>query len=538
MPAVWKLAIFCLGVLGPFSWALAETRPPNHFSGLVDLGYAKHVPTYVNTTASGRKVAVYKNIRFANPPIGNLRFRLPDVRLPKTPGIQDGNVPALENHCISSAHPGAPYPPYNGTTWGQEDCLFLDVYVPDNVRPGDEVPVLHWFVGSAFAFGSKDMFISPLGLFDVMDNDTKFIFVANNYRLGVPGWTYMPGEDMTANLGMHDCLAAAKWTSKHIRCFGGDPDRVTVLGQSAGAGIIGLLTVLDGGKGKLPFQQATLTRFQAWVSSPDIPPRRNLIERQRGLFQMILDKAECISLACLRRLPEARLRDLNHLFINVLPSDSGGGVFGPAPGFGPVPDGTFIPDTPLALFQQGKFYKELKALVLGSSENEGMTTSSGVGMPENFPFLVRQIFRTASNETVANIQSKYDFADNPAKLAWDWTTDVIFACNAANMASAYRDHARRYIFSAPPAVHGQDLTYMFYADQNTTPVEDIEDTITFRKNMLSFLYGRRFGWPQYGPQKQITNITATEFESLPLPADLDARCRMVNEMVLDPASGV
>ena len=85
---------------------------------------------------------------------------------------------------------------------------------------------------------------------------------------------------------------------------------------------------------------------------------------------MILDKANCTSLECLRRLPEARLRDLNHLFINVLPSDSGGGVFGPAPGFGPVPDGTFIPDAPLALFQQGKFHKELKALVLGNAANE------------------------------------------------------------------------------------------------------------------------------------------------------------------------
>ena len=86
-----------------------------------------------------------------------------------------------------------------------------------------------------------------------------------------------------------------------------------------------------------------------------------------------------------------------------------------------------------------------------------MTTSSGDGMPENFPSLVRQIFGTASNETVAHIQSSYDFADNTAKLAWDWTTDVIFACNAANLASAYQESARRYIFSAPPAVHGQDL---------------------------------------------------------------------------------
>lgn len=97
--------------------------------------------------------------------------------------------------------------------------------------------------------------MSPKGLFDIMDDDNKFIFVVNNYRLGVPGWTYLPGVDLVANLGMHDCLAAARWTAKYVGRFGGDPNRVTVLGQSAGAGIIGLLTVLNGGKGKLPFQQ-------------------------------------------------------------------------------------------------------------------------------------------------------------------------------------------------------------------------------------------------------------------------------------------
>ncbi|KAK4119128.1 putative lipase 2 [Parathielavia appendiculata] len=529
MPALWRFLIFFLGILAPFPSVDARSKP----AGLVDLGYAKHVPTYVNTTASGRKVSVYKNIRFANSPTGNLRFRLPDTRLPKVPGIQDGNVPDSENHCISSAHPGAPFPPYNGTTWGREDCLFLDVYVPDNVKPGDNVPVLHYFVGSAFAFGSKEMFFSPLGLFDVMDDDRKFIFVANNYRLGLPGWTYMPGEDMTANLGMHDCLAAVGWTSEYIRRFGGDPRRVTVLGQSAGAGIIGLLTVLDGGKGKLPFQQAS-----AWASSPDIPPRRNTVERQRRMFQLILDAADCTSLDCLRSLPEQELLRLNHLFINVLPSESGPGLFGPVPGFGPVPDGSFIPDTPQALFQRGDFHKELKSLVLGNVANEGMGLSFDVGMPENFPFLVRQIFTTASKKTITDMQSMYDFAGNPARLAWDWTTDVIFACNAANIANAYQDRARRYIFSAPPAVHGQDLSYIFYADQETTPAEDVQATVVFRKNLLNFLYGCRIDWPHYGRDKKITNVTATEFDTMPLPADLDARCQKVNKMVLDLANGV
>lgn len=61
---------------------------------------------------------------------------------------------------------------------------------------------------------------------------------------------------MDANVGLQDCLAAAEWTAKYIERFGGDPNRVTVMGQSAGAGIANLLTTLRGGQGTLPFQQA------------------------------------------------------------------------------------------------------------------------------------------------------------------------------------------------------------------------------------------------------------------------------------------
>ena len=257
---IMKLStILALSILGLVSEA--NTARWSSQARLVDLGYAKHIPTTTYTTTSGRNISLYKNIRFAKPPTGDLRFRLPDPNVSKIPDIQDGKVADEQStHCISSMPAVAPFPPYNGTTWGREDCLFLDVWVPDGIEPGDKVPVLHWFVGTAYAFGSKEMFVSPKGLFDMMSDDTKFIFVANNYRLGVSGWTYLPGADLVANLGMHDCLAAAQWTAKYVDRFGGDPDRITVLGQSAGAGIIGLLTVLNGGKGKLPFQQVRHVR--------------------------------------------------------------------------------------------------------------------------------------------------------------------------------------------------------------------------------------------------------------------------------------
>lgn len=166
-----------------------DPTPP----GLIDLGYARHIPTSINTTASGLRVAIYNNIRFARSPTGNLRFRAPNTDLPHIDDIQDGTTspdgpggPGGPNDvsCISSAPWYIPFPGLNGTTWGQEDCLFLDVYVPEGVKPGDDVPVLHNFYGSAYAFGSKGTFFNPLGLFDAGErfNGGRFIAVANNYR--------------------------------------------------------------------------------------------------------------------------------------------------------------------------------------------------------------------------------------------------------------------------------------------------------------------------------------------------------------------
>lgn len=178
----YKLAI-AVALLALFNgvWSCPGKRT-DESEALIDLGYAKHIPTFVNTTSSGIRVAIYQNIRFANPPTGDLRFRKPNTNLPHTKEIQDGHVPWRGTDCMSSAPAYVPYPDINGTSWGHEDCLFLDIYVPEGVKPSDKVPVLHFIHGSAYAFGSKNMFFSPMGLFDRAAEDDKFILVANNYR--------------------------------------------------------------------------------------------------------------------------------------------------------------------------------------------------------------------------------------------------------------------------------------------------------------------------------------------------------------------
>ncbi|KAK3298884.1 Alpha/Beta hydrolase protein [Chaetomium fimeti] len=463
--------------------ALVRGTLCNPADGLVDLGYAKHVPTYVNTTASGQRVAVYKNIRFAKAPTGELRFRAPDTKLPHVDGIQDGKAPWPGPSCISSAPSSVPFPGLNGTTWGSEDCLFLDVYVPEGVRPGDDVPVLHNFHGSAYAFGNKEIFFYPLGLFDLAhkQNGTKFIAVANNYRMGVSGFTWADGEDLDGNVGMLDCLAAAEWTSQYIHKFGGDKKRVTALGQSSGAGILYYLSVLDGGQGRpLPFQQI-------FISSPDAVQRRNVTARQRQLFDLVLDAANCTSLACLRSAPEAAMLQVNDALINHMPSTGGGGTLGPVLGFGPAPDGHRIPDIPVALLQQGRtHHKSLSRLVLGNMADEGETTSSDEGMPGAFAEVARRQLTTADDDAIQALLDLYYTPGFERELAWDWTTDSVFACNNYALAAALPQKALRYVMTTPPAVHGQDFLHYFYVDQETTPVDDPALALEFQAKLLAF----------------------------------------------------
>ncbi|THC90360.1 hypothetical protein EYZ11_010184 [Aspergillus tanneri] len=169
------LALCSLSILSTFTTTAALQFPP------VDLGYATHVPTYINTTESGTRIGLYNNIRFAQQPTSSLRFRKPHTPPPSQHGIQDGRDRLFSSDCVSAAPPQVLFPTINGSAWGQEDCLFLNVWVPEGVRPGDNVPVIHWLHGSAYAFGSKDLF-NAMGLMDLIKRrEDRFIFVASNY---------------------------------------------------------------------------------------------------------------------------------------------------------------------------------------------------------------------------------------------------------------------------------------------------------------------------------------------------------------------
>ncbi|OQR65599.1 carboxylesterase [Streptomyces maremycinicus] len=175
-------------------------------------------------------IAAFKGIPYAAPPVGSNRFQPPRPVEPWT-GTRD----ALS---YGPTAPKGPYPaPFDkiipDVDIPGEDCLNLNVWTPD---PAGRLPVMVWLHGGSFTNGSGAV---PLYDGSGFARD-GVVCVTVNYRLGVDGFLHLgPGD--TANLGLLDQLAALRWVQENITAFGGDPDNVTVFGESAGAMSIGAL---------------------------------------------------------------------------------------------------------------------------------------------------------------------------------------------------------------------------------------------------------------------------------------------------------
>jgi carboxylesterase type B len=127
---------------------------------------------------------------------------------------------------------------------GSEDCLFLNVWTPSNATSGP-LPVLVWFHGGGYGLGNGRNDPGPL----ISTSGNRFVVVTTQYRLGAFG--FLASDEVhrrgVVNAGLLDQEAALRWVQKYIHHFNGDPDQVTIFGESAGAGSVMLLDVAYGG---------------------------------------------------------------------------------------------------------------------------------------------------------------------------------------------------------------------------------------------------------------------------------------------------
>lgn len=224
-------------------------------------------------------------------------------------------------------------------------------------------PVLVWIYGGGYTFGEKSAY-SAAGLIHAaqVNNTDGIIFVSLNYRLGAFGWLSGPTfqEDGTANAGLYDQRLALQWVQDNIHLFGGDPNRVTVIGESAGGGsIMHQITAFGGLAGPAPFQQAVLqsAAFQNIVS--DL--------QEETIFDTFLALLNVTTIEQARQLPFEALLVAN--IIQVANSSYGDFTYGP------VVDGLFAPAIPGKLLLQGSYDHNLK-LMLGHNADEGLDFTS------------------------------------------------------------------------------------------------------------------------------------------------------------------
>jgi para-nitrobenzyl esterase len=174
-------------------------------------------------------VRTFLGVPYAEPPVGELRFRAPRP-VPPWSGERDATTWAAR----------APQPELTGRGFtGDEDCLYLNVYAPSS--PGS-YPVLVWIHGGGGVMGAPHQF-------DASAYARRGVVVVTvAYRLGVLGMLHLPGV-ADSNLSLRDQVAALEWVRDHVGAFGGDPGRVTLAGQSNGGRTVGTLLAVPATRG-------------------------------------------------------------------------------------------------------------------------------------------------------------------------------------------------------------------------------------------------------------------------------------------------
>jgi para-nitrobenzyl esterase len=298
-------------------------------------------------------VRVYKGIPFAAAPVGALRFR---EAMPAKPwsGVLDGTK--WGNTCIQPTAKNRPIGVNQATDLPDsppmsEDCLNLNVWTPAH-KAGEKLPVMVWFYGGAYNEGGGSMAFAD----GARLASKGAIVISLNYRVGALGFLSYPGltaaspHHASGNQALSDSIAALQWVKKNVAAFGGDPNNVTIFGQSAGACITAALTGSPVAKGL--FNRA-ISQSGAWagLTAAKMQPRDALETRSVEA----LEKLGVHNLAGLQALPAEKLATVRNQGIII--------------------DGWIVPEDLSKTFAEGRQNKV--DVLLGSNGNEGGSFGGG-----------------------------------------------------------------------------------------------------------------------------------------------------------------
>lgn len=258
--------------------------------------------TFEGAYSAQYNISYWQKIPFAQPPVGDLRFRGPQPPLPVTNGTFNSSQPF--DMCVQR------------TVNGSEDCLYLGLYSRPWTKGEPLRPVVVVFYGGAFVQGSAYFSIPP-SAYPILNvsSETDLVFVYPNYRTNAFG--FLPGAEVAGdagsdlNPGLLDQDAAIRWASKYAASFGGDPDSISIWGQSAGGGSVVAQAIARAGVPDRP-RRRLFTR--ALASSPFWPKTYDgEAPEAQAVYDMFSSLAGCGtgtgSLGCLKTTDVQTLRD-------------------------------------------------------------------------------------------------------------------------------------------------------------------------------------------------------------------------------------
>jgi para-nitrobenzyl esterase len=318
-------------------------------------------------------VRCFKGIPYAAPPVGPLRWRPPAPVIPWT-GIRP------TDRFGSNAVQGIVFNDIDPYAAGiSEDCLYLNIWTPARLDGSDRLPVMFWIHGGGFAVGSG---AEPR--YDGASLAARGIIVVTmNYRLGALGFLAHPALTAehphrgSGNWGLMDLIAALDWVRRNIAAFGGDPQAITIAGESAGASAVSILMASPIAKGL--FARA-IGESGAFFAAP-----------ARKLDQ--LAQAEQAGLDFARKIGANSADDLRKV--------SADDILAAAPGIGfrPIVDGHILPQPPAALFAQ-RLHHDVP-LLAGWNKDEGFNFPLLSDADSPYEDIVRDVFGAKARDVLA-----------------------------------------------------------------------------------------------------------------------------------------
>jgi para-nitrobenzyl esterase len=456
------------------------------FSSLACIAFANterpkvQVETGALQGATEFNMNVFKGIPYAAPPVGDLRWRPPQPAMSWT-GTRDASKfgDSCPQMYVKNLSTGLGLP-------GNEDCLKLNVFAPQ--KPGKELPVMVWIHGGALQTdGAKDPLYAPINLVK-----NGVIVVTFDYRLGSLGFfaskelieeAKAKGEPV-GNYGTMDQIAVLKWVKRNIAAFGGNPNNVTIFGESAGARSVTWLMVSDAAKGLF---------HRAIAQSAQQSPLRGLNEKRLGLVPATEIANKYMATLGAKSLKELRSLPTQKLVFTA--SNLKEGEFASS-----MIDGQIIKGDPIPLFASGQQAKV--PFMIGTNSWDASLFIF------NQPPL--EAIAKAYREDPKILGQLYGNISDKCSVSADLMGDMLFRASTKFLADSmngiapgyayYFDYLTKNIRSAYPGVpHAFDISYVFGSYGLIPQATKYVETSTNRCALIeaAIAENKKGVWPMY-----------------------------------------